>query len=156
MNENQFFFSFHSDLDESISSLQDFSTELVVESVASCLAVITGNEIPYKLPPSMSAKFRVCSNLASVLQVTYRHLSALFHIFFLFFEFRKLVTKMKSAIKLFSIQTSMKYEKFSFFSSKNFQRTHHLLLLTNLLVQNRIYQQNRQNNKSQIYNSGLF
>ena len=60
----------HSDVGEDVESLSQFSTELVVEATARCLKVINSDlDLPHKLPPSMSAKFRVGTSLATAVQV---------------------------------------------------------------------------------------
>ena len=62
-----------SEIGDEVASLQQLSTEAIVEGVARCLRVITQNDnISYKLPPSMSARFRIGSSLANELQVCER------------------------------------------------------------------------------------
>ncbi len=52
-------------------SLHQFSTDAVVEATARCLKVINAElDVPYKLPPSMSARFRVGTSLATAVQVS--------------------------------------------------------------------------------------
>lgn len=56
-------------IDDDINSLGQFSTELIVEAVARCIHVIDSSiEVSYKLPPSMSARFRIGTNLANAVQ----------------------------------------------------------------------------------------
>ena len=59
-----------SDVEEDVVSLQQFSTELIVEATARCIRIISPDQdAPSRLPPSMSAKFRVGTALATALQV---------------------------------------------------------------------------------------
>ena len=60
----------NSNVDEDVQSLSQFSTELVVEATAMCLKLIKNDlDLPHKLPPSMSARFRVGTSLATAVQV---------------------------------------------------------------------------------------
>ncbi|ELU08217.1 hypothetical protein CAPTEDRAFT_173272 [Capitella teleta] len=57
------------DVEDEVEAVAQFSTELVVEGVARCLRVINPDlDLPYKLPPSMSARFRIGTSLASAVQ----------------------------------------------------------------------------------------
>ena len=61
-----------SEIEEDVVSLLQFSTELIVEAAATCLQIINNEvDIPHKLPPSMSARFRVGTKLATVIQVSF-------------------------------------------------------------------------------------
>ncbi len=63
-----------SDIDEDVSSIFQFSTALIVEATARCLKVINNDlEVSYKLPPGMSAKFRVGTSLANAVTVSYTY-----------------------------------------------------------------------------------
>nr|XP_023968005.1 coiled-coil domain-containing protein 22 [Chrysemys picta bellii] len=56
---------------EEVQSLQEFTTELIVESVVRCLRVIhpsLGASLGHVLPPGMSARFRVGTSLAQACQ----------------------------------------------------------------------------------------
>ncbi|KAM9751765.1 coiled-coil domain-containing protein 22 [Menidia menidia] len=58
-------------VDEEVSSLRQFSSELIVEAVVRCLRVIDpglGGALPTALPPGMSARFRVGMGLAQACQ----------------------------------------------------------------------------------------
>jgi len=60
----------HSDIDEDVRSLKQFSTTLVVEATAQCLHSIDSSlDIQYRLPPSMAAQFRIGTSLATAIQV---------------------------------------------------------------------------------------
>lgn len=62
-------FYFCSDVQENVHSLRQFSTELVVEGIALCLkALNTDLDVPSKLPPSMTARFKVGTTLAQAVQ----------------------------------------------------------------------------------------
>ena len=63
---------FFSDIEEDVVSLHQFSTELIVEATARCIALIQPDQEapPSRLPPSMAAKFRIGTALATSLQVT--------------------------------------------------------------------------------------
>ncbi|XP_012945251.1 coiled-coil domain-containing protein 22 homolog [Aplysia californica] len=57
------------DIEEDVQSLRQFSTELIVATVARCLKVISSDlELPSSLPPGMSARFRVGASLANHVQ----------------------------------------------------------------------------------------
>ncbi|XP_074650144.1 coiled-coil domain-containing protein 22 homolog [Tubulanus polymorphus] len=53
-------------IQENVESIQQFDTELIIEATVRCLRVINSSlELPHhKLPPSMSARFRVGTSLA--------------------------------------------------------------------------------------------
>uniref|UniRef100_A0A452J0K3 Coiled-coil domain-containing protein 22 n=1 Tax=Gopherus agassizii TaxID=38772 RepID=A0A452J0K3_9SAUR len=56
---------------EEVQSLQEFTTELIVESVVRCLRVIhpsLGTSLSHVLPPGMSARFRIGTSLAQACQ----------------------------------------------------------------------------------------
>lgn len=56
-------------LDESLSSLKEFTTENVIEAASMCLHVINdSNQFSRTLPPSMSARFRLGTGLAHACQ----------------------------------------------------------------------------------------
>ena len=62
---------FFSDLDDDVTSLSQFSTELIVEAAARCVKVMRPSlELTYKLPPSMAARFRVGTCLAQAVAVS--------------------------------------------------------------------------------------
>ncbi|KAG8223724.1 hypothetical protein J437_LFUL003630 [Ladona fulva] len=55
------------DIEDEIESLQQFTTELVVEATVRCLRVIQpGLTLPVSLPSSMSARFRIGAEIAQV------------------------------------------------------------------------------------------
>ncbi|XP_013411235.1 coiled-coil domain-containing protein 22 homolog [Lingula anatina] len=55
-------------IDESVESLHQFNTEVIVEAAVKCLRVISGlTELPTSLPPGMSARFRLGTTLAQAL-----------------------------------------------------------------------------------------
>ncbi|KAI0216076.1 Coiled-coil domain-containing protein 22 [Lamellibrachia satsuma] len=57
------------DIDDEVRSLQQFTTAMFVDATAQCLKMIKpGVDVPHKLPPSMSACFRVGSRLAAVIK----------------------------------------------------------------------------------------
>ena len=59
-----------SDIEDDVRSLQQFTTAMFVDATAQCLKMIKpGVDVPHKLPPSMSACFRVGSRLAAVIKV---------------------------------------------------------------------------------------
>ena len=61
---------YFSDIEEDVVSLMQFSTELIVEAAARCVRVVNSElDVPSKLPPSMSARFRVGTALATGIQV---------------------------------------------------------------------------------------
>lgn len=63
-------FYFCSDVQENVQSLRQFSTELVVEGIALCLKALNNDlDVPSKLPPSMTARFKVGTTLAQAVQV---------------------------------------------------------------------------------------
>lgn len=62
----------HRDVSEEISSINQFSSELIVKAVVRCIQVINpglGSPLPSSLPPAMSARFRVGMSLAQACQV---------------------------------------------------------------------------------------
>ncbi|XP_008316722.1 coiled-coil domain-containing protein 22 [Cynoglossus semilaevis] len=59
------------DVSEEISSINQFSSELIVKAVVRCIQVINpglGSPLPSSLPPAMSARFRVGMSLAQACQ----------------------------------------------------------------------------------------
>lgn len=53
-------------IDDSVNNLDFFTAELVVEAVNRCLKVINDDvDLAYQLPPSMSVRFRIGTNLAN-------------------------------------------------------------------------------------------
>ena len=61
---------FLSDLEDDIQSLRQFSTEVIVATVARCLKVISPDlDLPSSLPAAMAARFRVGASLANAVQV---------------------------------------------------------------------------------------
>lgn len=65
-------FVVHREVSEEISSIKQFSSELIVEAVVRCVRVIhpsVGATLPTSLPPAMSARFRVGMSLAQACQV---------------------------------------------------------------------------------------
>ena len=59
-----------SDVDDDIQSIHQFTTKLTVEAAARCIKTIdNGIDVQHKLPPSMSARFRIGTSLAKALQV---------------------------------------------------------------------------------------
>jgi hypothetical protein len=66
-----------SNLNESVSTLKEFTTDNVIEATSMCLRVINdANQFSMTLPPGMSARFRLGTGLAQACQVKYWH----FHI----------------------------------------------------------------------------
>ena len=60
-----------SDIEEDVRSLAQFTTEVIVAAVARCLKTINNDlDPPHKLPPSMSARFRVGTTLANGVAVS--------------------------------------------------------------------------------------
>ena len=63
-----------STLNESVSSLKEFTTENVIEATSLCLHVIDdANQFSRSLPPSMSARFRLGTGLGQACQVSILH-----------------------------------------------------------------------------------
>ncbi|XP_053706208.1 coiled-coil domain-containing protein 22 isoform X1 [Synchiropus splendidus] len=64
------------EVSEDVTSVKEFTSELIVEAVVRCVRVIDsglGNALPTSLPPGMSARFRVGMSLAQACQdVGYR------------------------------------------------------------------------------------
>ena len=59
-----------SNYDEEVTSLQQFSSDMMVEACVRCLRVINPDfESPTILPEAMSARYRMCSTLANACQV---------------------------------------------------------------------------------------
>ncbi|XP_077468805.1 coiled-coil domain-containing protein 22 [Stigmatopora argus] len=59
------------ELSEEVTSIKDFTSELIVEAVVRCIRVIDpalGTVLPTSLPPAMSARFRVGMSLAQACQ----------------------------------------------------------------------------------------
>ena len=57
-------------MSDSVQSLKQFTTELVVEGIALCVKALNGAlDIPTRLPPSMTARFKVGTALAQAVQV---------------------------------------------------------------------------------------
>lgn len=55
-----------SDIGENIASLKQFTTDIIVDGAAQCLATINEKyKFPKKLPQEMSARFRICTNMAN-------------------------------------------------------------------------------------------
>ena len=53
-----------------MQSLQHFSTDLIVEGTSRFIKVIRHDiDLPYKLPPGMSARFRIGTSLAEAVKV---------------------------------------------------------------------------------------
>ena len=63
---------FSSGLDDDIVSLQQFTADLIYQAVLRCVEAIKNAncDIPKKLPPGMSQKFRAGSSLASLVTVS--------------------------------------------------------------------------------------
>ena len=63
---------FSSGLDDDIVSLQQFTADLIYQAVLGCVEAIKNAncDIPKKLPPGMSQKFRAGSSLASLVTVS--------------------------------------------------------------------------------------
>ncbi|XP_022086437.1 LOW QUALITY PROTEIN: coiled-coil domain-containing protein 22 homolog [Acanthaster planci] len=56
------------DIDEDVVSLRQFSTELIIEATVRCLKIIDDStSLPLALPPGMSARFRMGTDLANAL-----------------------------------------------------------------------------------------
>jgi len=65
-----FLLDVHSDIEEDVRSLKQFSTDLVVEATARCLRTIDSSlDVQHRLPPSMAAQFRIGTSLATAIQV---------------------------------------------------------------------------------------
>ena len=60
-----------SDFDEDIATLHELSTDIIVEATGRCLRIINDDSnIPVKLPPSMSARFRIGTSVATAVKVS--------------------------------------------------------------------------------------
>ena len=62
---------FPSTVEEDVSSLVSFSPQLLVEACVRCLRIIVANyEGSHVMPEAMSAKYRMCTDLANSIKVT--------------------------------------------------------------------------------------
>jgi len=60
-----------SDIGEDVDSLKQFSTEMVVEATSRCVeAIQPGSDLPSRLPPSMSARIQIGTNIAQCCTVS--------------------------------------------------------------------------------------
>lgn len=59
-------YNFRSDIDDGINSLREFTADLVFTAIVCCLESITpGARFPHKLPPSMSLRLKLATNIAA-------------------------------------------------------------------------------------------
>lgn len=59
-----------SEIDTNVQGLKQFTTSMFVEATARCLHAIDSSiDVPYRLPPSMAAQFRIGANIATAVQV---------------------------------------------------------------------------------------
>ena len=65
-----FRFRFRSVIDESVQNVSEFDVNILFACVSQSLQLITGNkELPTRLPPNISTRFKVCGELAQLCQV---------------------------------------------------------------------------------------
>lgn len=63
-----------SNIEEDVTNLQSFSADMIVEACVRCLRVINSDfQSSTALPEVMSARYRMCSNLANAIQVWLMH-----------------------------------------------------------------------------------
>lgn len=59
-----------SQIDDSLQNVNEFDVNLLFACVSQCLQLITGNkDLPTRLPPNISTRFKVCGELAQLCQV---------------------------------------------------------------------------------------
>lgn len=64
-------------MDESITNLAGFNTELVIQATVKCLEIIKpGQELDPVLPANMAARFRMGATLAQCCQVRIIHIAS--------------------------------------------------------------------------------
>ena len=60
----------NSEIEEDTVSLRQFSTELIIQATVKCLKIIDDStNLPQSLPPGMSARFRLGTDLANACSV---------------------------------------------------------------------------------------
>ena len=60
-----------SDIDDDVQSLQEFTADLIVEGTSRFVKAIKHDvDLPHKLPPGMSARFRIGTSLADAVKVS--------------------------------------------------------------------------------------
>jgi len=100
---NDFTLISSSQVEDSLKNVSEFDVNTLFGCVSQCLQLITGDkELPTRLPPNISTRFKVCGELAQLCQV----ISSTFKRMFCFFErdfpFRsRMVTKVTLVIKRF-------------------------------------------------------
>lgn len=82
---------FCSNIEEEIVSLNAFTADMIYQAVLGCVETIKNSncDVPRKLPPGMSQKFRAGSSLAALVTVslqihTYRYVFVHIHIYTLY------------------------------------------------------------------------
>ena len=91
------FFSCYSDIEDDVQSLQHFSTDLIVEGTSRFIKVIRHDvDLPHRLPPGMSARFRIGTSLAEAVKVRR---------FFMGVNLRSLILKTAYILLLYQIFT---------------------------------------------------
>ncbi len=60
----------NSQIDNSLQNVSGFDVNTLFGCVSQCLQLITGNkELPTRLPPNISTRFKICGELAQLCQV---------------------------------------------------------------------------------------
>lgn len=60
----------HSQIDDKLQNINEFTVNTLFDCVSQCLQLITGDkELPTRLPPNISTRFKVCGELAQLCQV---------------------------------------------------------------------------------------
>jgi hypothetical protein len=61
---------YDSQIDDSIQNVSEFDVNTLFGCVSQCLQLITGNkDLPTRLPPNISTRFKICGELAQLCQV---------------------------------------------------------------------------------------
>ncbi len=60
----------NSQIDDSLENINAFNVNTLFGCVSQCLQLITGNkDLPTRLPPNISTRFKICGELAQLCQV---------------------------------------------------------------------------------------
>lgn len=60
----------NSQIEESLQNVSEFDVKILFGCVSQCLQLITGNkDLPTRLPPQISTRYKVCGELAQLCQV---------------------------------------------------------------------------------------
>ena len=72
--EIQSFILLISGVEENVTCLEHFTTEIVVEGVVKCISLIKPDaQLNHHLPPNLSARYKLCMDIAKACKVKFSH-----------------------------------------------------------------------------------